>query len=81
MEPKAAVPAQAGKAKDVGEKAVSDYYSYLQKNYDGMSKGNVAVSGGYLSMFFFILSALVIPVSVTEYTVLCMLPSLENGYK
>lgn len=47
-EPKAAVPAQAGKAKDVGEKAVSDYYSYLQKNYDVMSKGNVAVSGGYL---------------------------------
>lgn len=51
---KEAAPAQAGKAKDTqnaqhsGEKEVSDYYSYLQKNYDCMSKGNVAVSSEYL---------------------------------
>lgn len=45
---KEAAPAQAGKAKDTGEKAVSDYYSYLQKNYDCMSKGNVTVSSEYL---------------------------------
>lgn len=43
-----AVPARTGKAKCDGEKAVSDYYSYLQKNYDAMSKGNVTVSGEYL---------------------------------
>ncbi len=53
-ETKEAAPAQAGKAKDTqnaqhsGEKAVSDFYSYLQKNYDCMSKGNVAVSSEYL---------------------------------
>ncbi len=51
---KEAAPAQAGKAKDTqnaqhsGEKAVSDYYSYLQKNYGCMSKGNVTVSSEYL---------------------------------
>lgn len=48
---KEAAPAQTGKAKDTqysGEKAVSDYYSYLQKNYDCMSKGNVTVSSEYL---------------------------------
>lgn len=51
---KEAAAAQAGKAKDTqnaqhsGEKAVSDYYSYLQKNYDCMSKGNVTVSSEYL---------------------------------
>lgn len=51
---KEAAPVQAGNAKDTqnaqhsGEKAVSDYYSYLQKNFDCMSKGNVTVSGGYL---------------------------------
>ena len=51
---KEAAPTQAGKAKDTqnaqhsGEKAVSDYYSYLQKNYDCMSKGNVTVSSEYL---------------------------------
>ena len=27
---------------------VSDYYSYLQKNYDCMSKGNVSISSQYL---------------------------------
>ncbi len=47
-ETKASAPAQAGKAQSNGEKAVSDYYSYLQKNYDCMSKGNVTVSGEYL---------------------------------
>lgn len=47
-ETKEAPPAQTGKAKDTGEKAVSDYYSYLQKNYDCMSKGNVTVSSEYL---------------------------------
>lgn len=47
-ETKEAPPAQTGKAKDIGEKAVSDYYSYLQKNYDCMSKGNVTVSSEYL---------------------------------
>lgn len=31
-----------------GEQAVSDYYFYLQKNYDCMSKGNVTISGEYL---------------------------------
>ena len=45
---KDAVSAQAGSTKEVGEKAVSDYYSYLQKNYDCMSKGNVTISGAYL---------------------------------
>ena len=42
---------QAKKAQNTqysGEKAVSDYYSYLQKNYDCMSKGNVTISGEYL---------------------------------
>ncbi len=43
-----ATPSQGGKAKDTGEKAVSAYYSYLQKNYDCMSKGNVTVSSEYL---------------------------------
>ena len=53
-ETKEAAPAQAGRAKDIqnvqhsGEKAVSDYYSYLQKNYECMSKGNVTVSSEYL---------------------------------
>ncbi len=47
-ETKEAASAQAGKAKDTGEKAVSDYYSYLQKNYGCMPKGNVTVSSEYL---------------------------------
>ena len=47
-ETKEAASAQAGKAQNTGEKAVSDYYSYLQKNYDCMSNGNVTISGGYL---------------------------------
>ena len=47
-EPKDAVPAQTGKTKGIGEKEVSDYYSYLRKNYECMSKGNVTISGEYL---------------------------------
>ncbi|MDE6606824.1 MAG: hypothetical protein K2K54_03580 [Lachnospiraceae bacterium] len=47
-EAKKAAPAPAGKSQNTGEKAVSDYYSYLQKNYDCMSKGNVTISGEYL---------------------------------
>ncbi len=47
-EMKEAAPAQAGKSQNTGEKAVSDYYSHLQKNYDCMSKGNVAISSEYL---------------------------------
>lgn len=47
-ETKEAASVQAGKAQNTGEKAVSDYYSYLQKNYDCMSNGNVMISGGYL---------------------------------
>ncbi|MCM1499391.1 MAG: hypothetical protein NC124_13070 [Clostridium sp.] len=39
---------QTGNAKNAGEKAVSDYYSYLQKNYDCMSEGNVSISSQYL---------------------------------
>ena len=34
--------------KNSSESKVSDYYSYLQKNYDCMSKGNVTISGKYL---------------------------------
>lgn len=40
--------AQTGNTKDAGEQAVSDYYSYLQKNYESMSKGNVTISSEYL---------------------------------
>ena len=47
-ETKEAAPAQTGKAKDLREKAASDYYSYLQKNYDCMSNGNVTISSAYL---------------------------------
>lgn len=47
-ETKEATSAQAGKVQSTGEKAVSDYYSYLQKNYDCMSKGNVTISSEYL---------------------------------
>lgn len=40
--------ASAQVATNAGEKAVSDYYSYLQKNYDCMSGGNVTISSAYL---------------------------------
>ena len=41
-------PAQNGNTKSAKEKEVSDYYSYLQKNYDCMSNGNVTISSEYL---------------------------------
>lgn len=47
-EAKEAAPAQAGKSQNTGGKAVSDYYSYLQKTYDCMSSGNVTISSEYL---------------------------------
>lgn len=40
--------AQTGNTKKVGTNSVSDYYSYLQKNYDCMSNGNVTISSEYL---------------------------------
>ncbi len=40
--------AQTGNTKKTGTDGVSDYYSYLQKNYDCMSKGNVTISSEYL---------------------------------
>lgn len=40
--------AQTVSTKDAGEKAVSDYYSHLQKSYECMSQGNVTISGEYL---------------------------------
>lgn len=47
-ETKDTASAQAGGTKGAREKEVSDYYSYLQKNYDCMSKGNVTMSSEYL---------------------------------
>ncbi len=47
-ETKDTASAQAGGTKGAGEKEVSDYHSYLQKNYDCMSKGNVTMSSEYL---------------------------------
>ncbi len=41
-------PVQAGNTKKPGTDSVSDYYSYLQKNYDCMSNGNVSISSEYL---------------------------------
>ncbi|MCM1387642.1 MAG: hypothetical protein NC231_09950 [Bacillus sp. (in: Bacteria)] len=43
-----AASAQTGNAKKAGTDSVSDYYSYLQKNYDCMSSGNVTISSAYL---------------------------------
>ena len=40
--------AQAGDTKKAGTDSVSDYYSYLQKNYDCVKNGSVAISGSYL---------------------------------
>lgn len=45
---KEAAPAQAGNTKNPRTDSVSDYYSYLQKNYDCMSNGNVSISSEYL---------------------------------
>lgn len=41
-------PAQNGVEKNIQNQEVSDYYNYLQKNYDAMKGGNVAISGEYL---------------------------------
>ncbi|MCH5270003.1 MAG: hypothetical protein J1E83_04575 [Lachnospiraceae bacterium] len=39
---------QTENTKNAASSKVSDYYSYLQKNYDSMSKGNVTISSKYL---------------------------------
>lgn len=39
---------QTGVTANIENEKVSDYYSYLQKNYDCMSKGNVSISSQYL---------------------------------
>ncbi len=47
-ETKDTASAQAGNAKNTATDGVSDYYSYLQKNYDCVRNGSVAISGSYL---------------------------------
>ncbi len=47
-ETKENAPAQAGNVKNASTDNVSDYYSYLQKNYDCVKNGSVAISGSYL---------------------------------
>lgn len=47
-ETKENTPAQAGNVKNTSTDNVSDYYSYLQKNYDYVKNGSVAISGSYL---------------------------------
>lgn len=47
-ETKETAPAQAGNVKNTSTDHVSDYYSYLQKNYDCVKNGSVAISGSYL---------------------------------
>lgn len=47
-ETKENTPAQAGNVKNTSTDNVSDYYSYLQKNYDCVKNGSVAISGSYL---------------------------------
>lgn len=47
-ETKESASAQAGNAKNTAADNVSDYYSYLQKNYDCVKNGSVAISGSYL---------------------------------
>ena len=47
-ETKENAPTQAGNVKNVSTDNVSDYYSYLQKNYDCVKNGSVAISGSYL---------------------------------
>lgn len=39
---------EAASAKNTATNNVSDYYSYLQKNYDCVKDGSVAISGSYL---------------------------------
>lgn len=47
-ETKENAPARAGNVKNTSTDNVSDYYSYLQKNYDCVKNGSVAISGSYL---------------------------------
>ena len=47
-ETKDTASAQAGGTKNTATDSVSDYYSYLQKNYDCVKNGSVAISGSYL---------------------------------
>lgn len=47
-ETKENAPAQAGNVKNASTDNASDYYSYLQKNYDCVKNGSVAISGSYL---------------------------------
>lgn len=47
-ETKEAASVQAGSTKNAATDSVSDYYSYLQKNYDCVKNGNVAIAGSYL---------------------------------
>lgn len=39
---------RSGNTPKAGTDSVSDYYSYLQKNYDCVKDGSVAISGAYL---------------------------------
>lgn len=47
-ETKDTTSAQAGSAKSTAADKVADYYSYLQKNFDCVKNGSVAISGSYL---------------------------------
>lgn len=47
-ETKDTTSAQAGSGKGTAADKVSDYYSYLQKNFDCVKNGSVAISGSYL---------------------------------
>ena len=47
-ETKDTTSAQTGSTKSTATDRVSDYYSYLQKNYDCVKNGSVAISGSYL---------------------------------
>lgn len=47
-EAKDTASARTGNMKQAGTDGISDYYVYLQKNYDCMSKGNITISGEYL---------------------------------
>ena len=47
-ETKDTASARAGSAKNTTNDKISDYYSYLQKHYDCVKNGSVAISGSYL---------------------------------
>ena len=47
-ETKGSTEAQAENTKSSANKKVSDYYSYLSKNYDCVKNGNVTISGSFL---------------------------------